>query len=724
VTSPQSLAADKRRASRQAAAFPALPAPAPWTGWPPVTRWLVAAGLAASLALLFAHASVYWFLTDDGFISFRYADNLSHGFGLVFNPGFERVEGYSNFLWVVLLAALDRIGLVPEQSAQALSVIATVALWGTVAWWAARGAVRHAWVVLVPVLFLAATRSVAVWSSGGLETRWFEALIVAGALRLVVETEARLRRGHPCALAPWLFALACLTRPDGMLLAVAAFVASSLVLHRRRRLEPARVLRDWLPCLLLVGGQFLFRRLYYDAWLPNTYFAKVDGRTWWGPGLRYLAAFALEYAAWLWIPLLAAAVAAHRDRRTLFVPALFACLIVPHALYIASIGGDHFEYRPLDLYFPIVFLLMADGLRHVLERPRLRAPALALTALVLAGLWAIPWASHRQFPTVYHSGFPGREDTPESRAWLAPGNDPVQHLPLLRSIAATHRRLLGELSANYVGLRAEEHRLFLATVVPDAMRLRALVDRGLLPRDLHMAMGCVGAIPYYSRVRTLDLLGLTDATVAHQPFRERHSMGHDKLASDAYVKARGVDVWALAGIHPFLAADSDRLTGMVMNAVVQQAEWYAADVGAREYLVCTFPQGAARARARMPGLRFERLPDSSFARPVLRRAEAAYVDSLRRDPANVQDRMVLADLRLFLDEPGGAAEQYERVLAAGVESVQLRLNLARAYERDGRPQRAIRSLERALLMARSTGDSALAAALEARLARARGAPRP
>ena len=37
---------------------------------------------------------------DDAFISFRYAANLAHGRGLVWNPG-ERVEGYTNFLWEI-----------------------------------------------------------------------------------------------------------------------------------------------------------------------------------------------------------------------------------------------------------------------------------------------------------------------------------------------------------------------------------------------------------------------------------------------------------------------------------------------------------------------------------------------------------------------------------------------------------------------------------------------
>ena len=43
------------------------------------------------------------FIQDDAFISFRYAKNLIEGNGLVFNVG-ERVEGYTNFLWTILLS--------------------------------------------------------------------------------------------------------------------------------------------------------------------------------------------------------------------------------------------------------------------------------------------------------------------------------------------------------------------------------------------------------------------------------------------------------------------------------------------------------------------------------------------------------------------------------------------------------------------------------------------
>ena len=38
-------------------------------------------------------------------ISMRYGRNLAEGYGLVWNPG-ERVEGYTNFLWTVIMAGV------------------------------------------------------------------------------------------------------------------------------------------------------------------------------------------------------------------------------------------------------------------------------------------------------------------------------------------------------------------------------------------------------------------------------------------------------------------------------------------------------------------------------------------------------------------------------------------------------------------------------------------
>ena len=75
-------------------------------------RWALRAGVLVLLAGTLVHA-LYGYShedlsghatgSDDAYISYRYARNLAAGDGLTFNPG-ERVEGYSNLLYVLLLA--------------------------------------------------------------------------------------------------------------------------------------------------------------------------------------------------------------------------------------------------------------------------------------------------------------------------------------------------------------------------------------------------------------------------------------------------------------------------------------------------------------------------------------------------------------------------------------------------------------------------------------------
>src|SRR5580765_7051222 len=61
------------------------------------------------------------FVQDDAFISFRYIRNFVEGNGLVFNIG-ERVEGYTNLLWVLLLSVFVFLKMNVENVAQILSV--------------------------------------------------------------------------------------------------------------------------------------------------------------------------------------------------------------------------------------------------------------------------------------------------------------------------------------------------------------------------------------------------------------------------------------------------------------------------------------------------------------------------------------------------------------------------------------------------------------------------
>jgi len=98
------------------------------------------------------------------------------GHGLVFNPG-ERVEGFSNFLWVLELAFLwFFMDIPPHVIAPWLSALCTVCTIAAVVWWALRiPRLQHGHLVLWLALgLLCSSSTFAVWTSaGGLETRQF-----------------------------------------------------------------------------------------------------------------------------------------------------------------------------------------------------------------------------------------------------------------------------------------------------------------------------------------------------------------------------------------------------------------------------------------------------------------------------------------------------------------------------------------------------------------------
>lgn len=696
-------------------------------------KWLQRQGLvylaaAGTLALLLAHAAHYLFLCDDAFISFRYARNLAEGHGLVFNPGHERVEGYTNFLWVLLLAAFNLIGLVPEKAAHVLSIAATVALWGLVVWFSFRSIPRGRprWPCLIAPLFLAMTRSVAVWSTSGLETRLFEVLVIAGVLRLIVENEARVAGRPRRNLATFFLAFATLTRPDGLLISALAFACAGLqLLHRRRlNLRTFGAQIGWYA--LIVGAHVAFRLIYYGQWLPNTYYAKVGGRTWWDMGFVYLAMFTIEYAAYLWIPLLVAAVAEHRRRKTLFTPALFAVVVIPHALYITSIGGDHFEYRPINLYFPFLFILFADGAARLARGTAATVATGVYLLVVLVGLVALPYQTHKQFPDTYLAGFPGMAaKSAEARAYLLPENDPVYGMPGLRTLLRAYRHLLWDATEHFVGIRQEEHCLFLASVVAEGRHLRELVEQGLLPADTHIAIACAGAIPYYSNLRVLDRLGLTDADVARSEFREgERAMAHDKRATYEYARRAGVDFWSFNKAYCLIHVTDPLWVRHILRASEQQLEVYVADVGDGYYLLGHLPQGAEHAAARFPKLRFRPLRDPTVTWSIIQRAIDALRAKLAEKPEDDDARMLLADTLLFTRNAAAALEHYRVLLPKRPDDPRLLYNVSIALLFLGQPAEAVATAERGLALAREQGDESMVAKLSTQLAEARAALSP
>ena len=65
-------------------------------------RWIAPALLAVAFAV---HAYVIDCVADDGLISLQYVKHFLLGDGLVYNID-ERVEGFTNFLWLAVLGGV------------------------------------------------------------------------------------------------------------------------------------------------------------------------------------------------------------------------------------------------------------------------------------------------------------------------------------------------------------------------------------------------------------------------------------------------------------------------------------------------------------------------------------------------------------------------------------------------------------------------------------------
>ena len=505
------------------------------------------------LVLLGYLTHVAWFLTDDAFISFRYARNLLEGHGLVYNPG-EYVEGYSNFLWVLELAALWGVfGWRPEHTAPWLSVACTGGTLATIVWWTARlpGLPQRRLVGWMVLGLVCSSATFAVWTSaGGLETRQFTLFLVLAVVGLTLyPAHRRALLGVSLSLAA-----AALTRPEGPLFAACCFGWYA----GQRRVDTGTWRRDWRdvawlvgPFVVLVGAHYLFRYTYYDEWLPNTYYAKYV-RPWYEMGIRYLLVAAVDTGLYLLLPLAGLALVrdwwAHR-KLTYALPLL---CIGFHMTYLARLGGDHFGYRPLDIYWPLLAVPAAVGVVHLSgwlvtrfgtsNRDvcpwELRSCALIIFLPVVLYCGAI----QVMVPLLNHKGERNqsiRLTRPQEKTigllLTLPG------IPTLIALSANPRRTLrgAWIRAEPYLFRKADHSRFIRWQPYQNM------ERGLIPDDALAFVGDAGVAPYFvPDLKFIDYPGLTDTTIARNPVTTPNShrkFAHERFPPSGYLAERGVN---------------------------------------------------------------------------------------------------------------------------------------------------------------------------------------
>lgn len=291
----------------------------------------------------------YFWLDDDMMISMRYGRNLAEGHGLAWNPG-DRVEGYTNFLWTIVMAGVHLTPVSDAHAAVLVHVVNYVLLGASFGLclkilriFAPRP--RLAGLLLLTCMFMCP--DVVLWSAWGFETSLLTFLSLVFLLRF-------MQRG-PDVLGLAALALIPLTRGDGVYV-YAAYAVCALYMTNRRRQTFL-----WLAIALLpTVAHFVFRRVYYGDWLPNTYYLKVYGlEAVRARGWAYGRAFLLDYRMLLALGLGSALAILRRDRRgiVLFV-------LVPATVgYVLTTGGDMYGFfRFFAHLMPVLFVFATAGI--------------------------------------------------------------------------------------------------------------------------------------------------------------------------------------------------------------------------------------------------------------------------------------------------------------------------------------------------------------------------
>lgn len=502
------------------AVVPAIESSMQYRGYVPIL-------LLVSIGLMHIRA-YYPFIVDDAFISFRYAENLAQGYGLVFNPG-EYVEGYTNFLWVVLLAMFHRFGIDTVFAARVLGGISGL----LTIWFLIRithlvvPTPRFGWNSSLAAFLVALYPGFAIWSTAGLETPLFTFLLVVCIWFFVQWVQgASFNAGVRFSFTAVLLSL---VRPEGPLFFGIGLIAITAFKWLQSHSVGKAIRTIYFPSLvfsILVGGYYLWRWQYYGYWLPNTFYLKVPrtSRIAISQGYWYISGFWSTIGGWwlFWSPL----VLLVTRRRAAWIWCCWLWLTA-WLYYIHRVNGDWMPYYRFFIpVIPVLYLLVQEMLRDIhgacstSKLPPTRSIGLVLSGILLGySLLNAAYVWRTQHDELYRSGVAYRD----------------------------------------AGLWLRQH----------------------VEKDKVIALADAGAIPYYSRLRVIDYYGLVNARVAHSAPRW-YQIDQGKGSTKQYLLRLDVN-WLLDQEVDLIELPGQLVDGRLVTHLEQAALIWHSDRFQKEY---------------------------------------------------------------------------------------------------------------------------------------------
>ncbi len=407
----------------------------------------------------------YFFGTfpEDAYINFRYAQHLAEGHGPVWNTSGNPVEGYTSFLWIVLLAPAWFFNF---EFAIWVQMLSFIFLAGTlfISALSLHIHLKNSLATLLGSLLIGSHFSLLFFSFSGMETALFSFLLT---LLFYLSFISKKKNFFLLGLTS---ALLIMTRPEGLIF---SFLFLAFTLFESKKLNfPG--LRNFLISLFIPISIWLIWKIrFYGDILPNTFYVKTAHSSILN-GAFYIYLYFKEY--FIVGPFIGTFFLIKKKEWPAKIILALGSMIVFWLLYMIAIGGDYMEFRMMAPLFPIIVLFSFLGIKEGEELKR--APLVFIFII------------------------------------MAMGN--------LKAFYGDRNIQLHENILNTGQLANEVNDETTGTAVQGKMLFDFFGD----DTTLVVAIGAAGAIPFYWNTHFIDASGLNDKEIAEKAEKISQFPGH------------------------------------------------------------------------------------------------------------------------------------------------------------------------------------------------------
>ena len=435
-------------------------------------------------------------ILDDAYIFLRYVRNFTTGHGIVWNIGEKPVEGFSSFLYFILLSIISFISHAQlENVIQILGVLFGIGSL-IVTYLISKKLFKNYFTKFLPITLLTFSPFLVIWSTIGMDSILYLFLFL-----LCFYFYIRYRENRKFI---YIFSISCvflaLSRSEAMVFILVTFIFELLIrMKEKKKVFDKGLLISGSLFIVLYGTYFVWRWIYFGHLFSNTYYAKTGGNLYqiFGGLDNFWQSFKTLFvgtSAVILIPLIFLFITKKRS----WVIYYFSLLILVISASNILVGGDVFGVR---FYLPVwglLLILSSLALDQFINSKSIKTyqTALIITTIFISALFA--WYKNDYY----------QEDKRLYR-----------NIPYYLANRDSYPSVEDTNSESYYDSKT-------------TFRAMASVLNSDLEPGSSIALVAVGTIGYYSDFTIYDMVGKVDEHIAHEPFNEKYieswRPGHDK----------------------------------------------------------------------------------------------------------------------------------------------------------------------------------------------------